>query len=72
MASPVIKVTAKQTKTSKVLFATLILLGKCRLLSLEKICNIVNRSLVNGAFKYKIENGKWKTLDIGRFEVERK
>lgn len=54
--------TVYQTFLSKVLFKVVMLLGGLNLISLERTIKIINLSLRNGAFKYRVDKGKWKHL----------
>lgn len=58
-----IKLQVKQTLWSKVIFKTLLFLGRCGLISLETAVSITNNMLRNGAFKFRTDKGEWRTLD---------
>lgn len=62
-----IKVTVKQTLSSKIIFKSVILLGGLRLISLNLALKLVNNSIKKGAFRYKIGEGDWKNLN--NFEI---
>lgn len=59
-----VTVQVKQKFWSKVLFQLILLLGKLRLLSLRKAVDITNYMLSKGAFKYRVDRGKWNNLEM--------
>jgi len=54
----------KQVLWYKLLFNILLTLGKMRLLSFGKVVKILNFVLPYGAFKYRVDKGKWNKLDM--------
>lgn len=63
--------TVKQTFWSKVLWKAILFLGRMRLITLERAIKIVNHSLGNGAFRFKVNNGQWQDLNIdGEFVID--
>lgn len=64
-----IELTVKQTLTSKILFNTVILLGRLKLISLDTVIKLINRSIKRGAFRCKVGKGDWKKLDHFEFTL---
>ncbi|MBU9711070.1 hypothetical protein [Evansella tamaricis] len=64
-----VKVSIKQSFKFKVVFSVILLLGRLRLLSMERACDVVNHMLDRGEVRYRIGKGIWRPLDVGQLVV---
>lgn len=61
----------KQTIPFKIIFNTVLLLRRLRILSLETGVKITNYMIKKGAIKYRVDKGKWSILyDFGEIVVD--
>lgn len=59
-----VKMNVKQRLWFKLMFKLLMFLHSIRILKDEYVLSTVNYALSVGAFKYKMDNGKWRNLKM--------
>lgn len=64
-----VNLNVKQTIWAKAIFKISLFLGKNKILSADQVLGIVNCSLSRGAYKCKVDNGKWRKLKIDEIEL---
>jgi len=65
-----VNIKVKQTLWSKILFKLLVYLIRFKVVSVERLAPVVNLSLQKGAFKFKVNNSKWKPLEMPVLALE--
>lgn len=60
----------KQTLRYKLLFNIVLIFGRMRLLNLKKAIAVLNYIRPYGAFKYRVNKGKWRKLEMPELGLE--